>query len=229
MHFFVIFFVLHVSTSLHLFLPFLVTSLRPSHCGPGEGTGEGVGEGLHASERLQVFTHIHFFLPLLHVPSSLHVFFMSTHSVHAFVHCLPTFSLHASTHVFGGGKGEGGGGEGGDKGEGGGGEGEGGGGEGEGGGGGGKDEGEGGGGEGEGGGGVGKDEGGGGVGEVVGGDGDGGGGDGDGGGGDGDGGGGDGGLSSGGLSNATHVTLQAVSSVGQSTVDSVSRSIAVDS
>ena len=128
----------------------------------------------------------------------------------------------------GGGLGDGGGGEGdggGGLGDGGGGEGDGGGGDGDGGGGlgeGGGGEGEGGGGEGEGGGGVGKDEGGGGVGEV-------GGGDGDGGGGDGDGGGGDGGLSSGGLSNATHVTLQAVSSVGQSTVDSVSRSIAVDS
>ena len=48
-HFFVIFFLPHVSTSLHLFLPFLMRSLRPSHCG-GEGedggdAGDDVGGG----------------------------------------------------------------------------------------------------------------------------------------------------------------------------------------
>jgi len=36
---------LHFFASLHLFLPFLVSSARSSHDGPGEGTGEGPGEG----------------------------------------------------------------------------------------------------------------------------------------------------------------------------------------
>ena len=48
-HFFVIFFLLHVSTSLHLFLPFFMRSLRPSHCsGEGEDggdAGDDVGGG----------------------------------------------------------------------------------------------------------------------------------------------------------------------------------------
>jgi len=54
---FVIFLLLHVFTSLHLFLPFFVTSSRPSHGAPGvrperalaaaalSGGGGGGGEG----------------------------------------------------------------------------------------------------------------------------------------------------------------------------------------
>ena len=43
---FVILVVLHFPTSLHLFVPFLMTSSRPSHCAAWRGViGGGGGEG----------------------------------------------------------------------------------------------------------------------------------------------------------------------------------------
>ena len=67
LHFFVIFLLLHVLTSLHLFLPFFMRSLRPSHRCTGEGVigggvdGGGGGGGGSPAHKPQVFLHLSFF------------------------------------------------------------------------------------------------------------------------------------------------------------------------